>query len=225
MGHNDPTALLPLALAFAFQERRPSLSALAFGAAVLTKLAPLVALPFLLRAWPWRARLVACALLVPGLWWFWFATRGASSGLSAYWESWRNNESLFLVLERVTGSFGAARLAGVLVLVGLAAWALWRALPPEQGARVLTRAASLVTPVLHPWYLGWVLVYEPLRTSWPWIVLSCTSFLNYGVFATPVSGSAYHLPLAWKAVEYGVPALVAIGFAVRERRRRAQEGV
>jgi Glycosyltransferase family 87 len=219
MGHNDPTALLPLALAFAWRDKRPTASALAFAAAVLTKLAPLLALPFLLRAWPWRARLAAAAVLVPGLAWFVLATRGANSGLTAYGSSWRNNESLFAVLERLTGGDMGARIAGVIVIAIAAAWAWRRALAPERATRVLAQVATLVTPVLHPWYLGWVLLYEPLRTSWPWIVLSCTAFLNYGVFAPPREGGAFHLSPAWRAVEYGVPAVVAIVLAVRARAR------
>jgi hypothetical protein len=224
MGHNDPTALLPLGIAFALRERRPVVSALAFSAAALTKLAPLLALPFLMRAWPWRARLVAAVALLPGLAWYAFATGGTRSGLAAYWTSWRNNESLFAVLERIAGGFTGARIAGLLVIAAVAVWAWHRATSPEHGTRRVSQAALLVSPVLHPWYLGWVLLYEPLRISWPWIVLSGTVVLNYGVLSPPAEGGGFHLPLAWRAVEYGVPALVAVAVA-RRRGARAGEAV
>jgi hypothetical protein len=84
----------------------------------------------------------------------------------------------------------------------------------------VSQAALLVSPVLHPWYLGWVLLYEQLQISWPWIVLSGTVVLNYGVLSPPAEGGAFHLPLAWRAVEYGVPALVAVAMAWHRRARR-----
>ena len=108
-GHNDPTALLWMALAFLWLDSRPIASAIALALGALVKLAPLVALPFLLRRWPWRARLACLALLAAGLGWFWTETRGPSSGLSAYWGAWRNNELLFHYFEGMTGSYATAR--------------------------------------------------------------------------------------------------------------------
>ena len=161
-------------------------------------------------------------MLIPGLAWYALATRGARSGLAAYWSSWRNNESLFVVLERIAGGFTGARIGGLLVIAAVAVWAWRRAVSPEHATRRVSQAALLVSPVLHPWYLGWVLLYEPMRTSWPWIVLSCTVVLNYGVLVPPAEGGAFHLPLAWRALAYGVPLLVAIGVALA--RRRAARG-
>src|SRR5689334_9706507 len=109
--HHDPTALVWLALALMWAEARPVRAALALAAGVLVKLAPLAALPFLLKRWPWRARVVAVAVIGAGLAAFWFETRGAASGVRAYWSSWRNNELAFLALERALGGFRAARAA------------------------------------------------------------------------------------------------------------------
>jgi hypothetical protein len=219
-GHNDPTAMAWLALALLLRERRPLVSALAFSAAVLVKLAPLAALPFLLRDWPWRARLAALALTGSGLAWFWSQTRDTYSGLLAYWGSWRNNELLFLALDRLLGGYAPARAAS-LVLVGLVAvWTWRRAAPPARATRNVLGAALLLSPVLHPWYLGWVLMFEPLALTVGWLALSATVVLNYGVFATPAEGGDFHLPLAWRWVEYGIPLALAAGAAVWTRRRR-----
>jgi aryl-alcohol dehydrogenase-like predicted oxidoreductase len=121
-GHHDPTALLPLALAFYLAEKRPGLSALAFAAAVLGKLLPLVALPMLWRAWPWRARAVAAAVTGAGLALFAWRALGRSSGLQAYAATWRNNELAFHYAALWMGE-PAARLAAavVIALVALAA--------------------------------------------------------------------------------------------------------
>ena len=216
-GHNDPTGMLWLALALLLAESRPTLSAVALAAGTLIKLAPLAALPFLLPRWSWRARLIGLGAIAAGLGWFWTLTRSRYSGLIAYWGTWRNNELVFHYLERWTGRFEAARTLGLAIVAVVLVIALVRRRPPERGARDVLRAAALTSPVLHPWYLGWVLVFEPLAPSAPWLLLSLTAILNYGVFGAPREGADFHLPLLWRWVEYGLPALLAVVLAVRAR--------
>jgi hypothetical protein len=214
-GHNDPTALVWLALAFALARSRPTLSAIGLALGALVKLAPLIALPLLFARWPWRARIATLALLVPGLAFYWIETRASYSGLIAFWGTWRNNELLFHYLERWAGSFGVARTITI-VIVGLAiGYALWRRGAPAIGARLAMRTATLVAPVFHPWYLGWTLLFEPLAPSAPWLLLSLTAFLNYGVLSTPIEGRSFHLPLPWRWFEYGIPLALAAALALR----------
>ena len=219
-GHNDPSALLWLGVAWLLLPRRPALSALALAAGALVKLAPLVALPFFFVRWPWRARLAALAVLVPGLFAFWALTRGADSGLTAYWSRWRNNELVFYVLERGLG-FEQARLAALALVAAAVAWGLSRGLATIPASRLALRVAAIVAPVVHPWYLGWVLIAEPLRPSAPWLLLSLTAVLNYGVWAAPAEGAGFHLPLAGRAVEYGLPLALAAALALWRRARAA----
>jgi hypothetical protein len=217
-GHNDPTALLWLAVALVLARERPVLSVLALVAGALTKLAPLAALPFLMRRWPWRARVTAVVLLALGLGGFLAEARGPSSGLHAFWGAWRNNELAFHYLERAAGGFAAARSAAFVLLAAVMAWAFVK-IPSEAGAaRCALRGSLLLSPVLHPWYLGWVLAFEPLGPSGPWLLLSLTAVLNYGVLSTPAEGRDFHLPLAWRWVEYGAPLALAILLALLARR-------
>ncbi len=218
-GHNDPTAMVWLVAALVWAERRPDVSALALAAGVLTKLAPLVALPFLLRRWHWRARLLALAAIALGLGWFWSETRGADSGLGAYGRTWANNELAFLFLQRMVGDPMRARwaAAGVSALVLAAlAWRRWEA---ARATRAGLRVGFLLSPVAHPWYLGWALVLEPLAPSAPWLLLSLTAVLSYGVLAPPPAGSGFHLPLAWRWFEYGLPLALAAVLALARRVR------
>lgn len=210
-GHNEPTALLFMIVAFVLAERRPVLSGLALAFGALVKLAPLAALPFLMRRWNARGRLACLALLVPGLTWYWMLTRGSESGVRAYWESWRNNALVFELLERSTGSFAVARLIAIAATLTVVAIALARAWPAERATRDVLRIGALVSPVLHPWYLGWPLVFEPLAPSAPWLLLTLTATLNYGMFAAAGSRATYHLPLSGRMIEYGAPLALAIG--------------
>jgi hypothetical protein len=222
-GHNDPTAMVWLVAALLWAERRPAVAALALAAGTLTKLVPLVALPFLLRRWPWRARLLALATIAAGLGWFWSETRGADSGLTAYGGSWANNELAFLYLARlVRDPLLARQVAAALLALTLAVLA-WRGWDAARTTRFGTRAGFLLSPVAHPWYLGWVLVLEPLAPSAPWLLLSLTAVLSYGVLAPSAEGVGFHLPLAWRWFEYGVPLLLAVVLAFARRTRGGGE--
>ena len=222
-GHNDPVALLWLVVALTLARERPIGSALALVAGSLTKLAPLVALPFLLRRWPWRARVPAVLLLAAGLGSFLALARGPNSGLNAFWEAWRNNELAFHYLERAVGGFATAHGAALVMLAAVTAWALVKRRSETDATRLGLRASLLLSPVLHPWYLGWALAFEPLGPSAPWLLLSLTAVLNYGVLSTPAEGRDFHLPLAWRWVEYGAPLALAIVLGVRAR-SRAESG-
>jgi hypothetical protein len=217
-GHNDPVALLWLVLALVLARERPVLSALALVAGALVKLAPLAALPFLMRRWPWRARVTAVVLLAAGLGVFLTQARGPSSGLQAFWGAWRNNELVFHYLERAAGGFSAARNVALVLLAAVVAWAFVKIPSEADATRFALRGSLLLSPVLHPWYLGWVLAFEPPGPSGPWLLLSLTAVLNYGVLSTPAEGRDFHLPLAWRWVEYGAPLALALLLAVRARR-------
>jgi hypothetical protein len=223
-GHNDAVALLWLVLAVALARERPALSALALVAGALTKLAPLVALPFLARRWTSGARLLAAVLLTAGLGWFLAAARGANSGLHAFWSAWSNNELAFHYLQWAAGSFAAARGVALALFAGLVAWALVRIPCEARATRVALRSALLLSPVLHPWYLGYALVFEPLGPSAPWLLLSLTAVLNYGVLSAPALGRDFHLPLAWRWLEYGAPLALAALLALLRRRGNGRKG-
>jgi hypothetical protein len=220
-GHHDPTGLLWLALALAWLDSRPLLSAASFAAAVMVKLLPVVALPFLFVRWPWRARILAVVLTGTGLAAFGLLARGPDSGLEAYAARWRNNELAFHYAASLLGDARARGVAAGFVVVVLGIL-LWRRTGAALATRAAMRTVLLAGPVLHPWYLGWALVLEPLAPSWPWLVLSAFSLLNYGLLAAPREGAAFHLPLAWRWFEYGAPLALAAALLARRRLRREE---
>ncbi|MEO5989898.1 MAG: glycosyltransferase 87 family protein [Candidatus Eisenbacteria bacterium] len=223
-GHHDPTALLWLTFALYWMERRPVGSALALSAAVLVKLVPLVAIPFLWMRWPWRARWVALGTIGPGLGAFAWLTRGEGSGLAAYAAHWRNNELFFHYLAIAFGDDRARWLAACL-LVAFILIVLMRRVEALNGTRAAIGATLLLGPVLHPWYLGWALVFEPLRVSAPWLLLSALALLSYGVLSPPQEQGGFHLSLAWRWLEYGLPLALAAFLAGRHHRARGMTHV
>ena len=116
-----------------------------------------------------------------------------------------------------TGTLTGARALAAAVIGATLAVAWARSWSPERAVRAGFKAGLLAGPVAHPWYQGWYLMLEPLAPSAPWLLLSATAILSYGVFASPPQGRNFHLPLAWRGVEYGAPALLAAGLALARR--------
>ncbi len=224
--HHDPTGIFWLVAALALAERRPLASAGAAIAAVLVKLVALPALPFVARSWPVRVRVVSGLVLVAALAGYVAAAHGPASGLEAFANHWRHNDALYGLLSGPWGEH-SARLVVACAVAALMMFAWIRQLSTVHATRLLLRAGLLMGPVIQPWYLGWVLALEPLgssRSSAVWLLLSCTVMLGYGTFALPAEGGAYHPPLAWRLVEYGLPLLLAVALWLTRRVRRAAHG-
>ena len=208
--HHDPTGIVWLVAALLYAERRPVFSAAASITAVMVKLVALPVVPFLLRDWPARVRIIAVTVLSACLAGYLLLTRGPGSGLEAYANHWRHNDALFALIAGPWGDRTARVVAlAAVVAIGVFVWRKrWSTLA---ATRVLMRAGLLLGPVVHPWYLGWVLAFECTGPSAGWLLLSCTVTLGYGAFVPPLDGGGYHPPLAWRLVEYGLPVLLTLG--------------
>ena len=220
--HHDPTGILWLVLALAWAERSQVRSAIAALAAIMVKLVALPAWPFLMRAWSKRVRVFATLALAACLAGYVALTRGPDSGLTAFAARWRHNDALFGPFVWALGDERARIGVGVLLalLVGLL-W--WKRFEATTATRLVLRAGLLLGPVVHPWYLGWVLALEPLAPSWPWLLLSCTVGVAYGFGAPPAEGAAFHPSPMLRLVEYGLPVLLAIGLTTWGRIRGVRE--
>jgi hypothetical protein len=225
--HHDPTGIVWLVLALALMERvpeRPAASALAAVLAVGVKLVAAPVAAFLWRAWSRPARLLAASLGLGTLAAYLVLAAGPASGLAAFVERWRHNDALFGWLHYALGPTGA-RIAATLAVLGVVAVAVRERFPPVHATRLTFRAGLLLGPVVHPWYLGWMLALEPLAPSPPWLLLSCTVVLGYGAFVPPAAAGAYHPMAGWRAIEYGLPLLLAIVLAWRGRHTGGKPGV
>ena len=216
--HHDPTGIVWLVAALVWAERRPVASALAGLGSVLVKLIALPALPFVARAWPLRVRWLAVPAVALSLAGYVLLARGPRSGLEAFANHWRHNESLFGVLALGLRE-GRARLVALAMATCVLAVALLKRVESAAGTRLVLRAGLLLGPVLHPWYLGWVLALEPLAPSPAWLLLSCTVLLGYGAGSPPPQGGAYHPNAAWRGLEYGLPCALAVGTWLWRRAR------
>ena len=143
------------------------------GASIAFKLVPLFLLPIFVRRW--RALLVAlaipAALSIP------YGGVTVLKSLRGFAEVTRFNDLVWWTVEAVTGPNPFGRnwpfTLAMLLALGVIAWRMRgdfpRALLWSLGAMLL------LSPVLHPWYVTWILPFAVWRGQHAWTVLSLSA--------------------------------------------------
>jgi hypothetical protein len=228
--------LVVLALGAAVAGRRTA-AGLAIGAAVSTKILPLLVLPALLaplpdavtdagawRRWARRGSAVVVAFVAVVLLGYLphvLAVGGRVAGfLPAYLdeEGYEGGSRFALLGLLLPGSVVTA--AGLAVLAAVALGTAWRADParPWTPAMATVGAAFTVTSVPYPWYALLLVPLVALDGRWEWLAVAAAA---YPVYFT----RALDLPLApTRQVSYGLAlALVAAVSVIRARTSRRSE--
>lgn len=208
-GHIDAllSALLG-AMAFALICRKRIWAALTFGLALLSKLSPFILAPFVIRRIGWRYASLAAGIFILGYMPFLGAGGSVFEGLRTFGKEWQFNGGPFVLVQWLAGIFtDQPRFAANIVNGGLIlAVLLWLVLRDAQKADFPAHAALamgsllILSPVVMPWYLTWVLPFAVMARQQSWIVFSwlvCLAFLvmirgtespwalftEYGIFA------------------------------------------
>ena len=181
-GHNDVLVVaLLLWSTFCCLTARPIQSVILLGAAILSKLYPILMIPFFLRRiapryWLWLPLVITLGY-APYL----RAGSHLFTALSYYKEKWRFNGFLFGILSKASSSEAVTeRIVGLVVLL-LIALSIVRFTDLLEQQSVLLSGVLLLAPTLFPWYLTWII---PLVCFFPnpaWIVFSSICALSYYV--------------------------------------------
>ena len=157
--HLEPLAISFLVLAIVANARTAPVSAgVALAASVATKL---VAAPLILLSRRTRT-LVAFALVLFVYMPFALMEPNARGTLSLFAQSWESNGSIFSIANAVVDGRWYRIGAAAVLLAGL--WILRRRHAPlPDAAAAFFFALFILAPVVHPWYLLWILALLPLR--------------------------------------------------------------
>ena len=200
-GHLDAlgVALLLLALDRAEKER-PRLAGALMGLAAAVKFLPLVLLPALARRAGVRSALVALGVFAVT-----FVPYGLPRGLGKYATEWRFNATGLVLIEEALERTGLEERGALLLargdrrlahdtpydkapqrivaglLVAVAALGLAARARLESAAYFTIAAVVALSPVVHPWYLLWLLPFAVARRSLAVIVVALLAPLSYSV--------------------------------------------
>lgn len=220
-GHVD--ALLVAALCatvwlFASKKHLPAM--LTFAVAVLTKLSPLILLPFVLVRLPVRLRIALAVLLTVFLAPMFLAWSGEGSGLRTFAGGWEFNGGVYALLLGAMGGPGdPAELAARVICAGLLGLSLFGLMRRDDGSLESLAHCSmwamglllLFSPAVFPWYVTWVLPFAVLCRSSAWLSFSALVWLSLFVM---IDGRQHSLVLL---VEYGL-LLILLLLATRHGR-------
>jgi hypothetical protein len=178
--HLDIIALCLLFLAYFLVLRNwRSAGGLSLAAAVMTKYLPLVALPWLVKKgkfWFLFSFVIGVLILIAQ---FYIVDRSMFSGLFMFYRKWRFNDSLFGILYKLCGAAEPARLLGGFFVLLCAAYCLFRRYSFYRSMLIVIGAVILFSPVVHPWYVCWVIPFLVFYPSKPWIFFSGWIALAY----------------------------------------------
>src|SRR5262249_8383494 len=186
---------------------------LCFGMAVAIKPLPIVLAPVYWRRL--RPLDAALATAVVGLLYAPYATGGRfpAGSLGVFIERFRFNQGAFAVVSTHRGVRGAALVA---VLAGLAVAAALRVQLPATKAAAWAwpmAAALLLSPVIYPWYLVWLVPFSMSVATLPLLVWSVAIIFTYVVWHLYELGRPWVVPGSLLSAEYGLVLAVAIGVA------------
>lgn len=145
-----------------------------------------------------------------------------SRGPMEFLRHWEFNGSLYSLTYALTGHNGLAA-RGIVISIGLigAAWVLSRKLPLETTAFVLLAAALLLSPVVHPWYVLWLVPFLCLFRSPAFLTWNATVVLSYTVLSRYRLNGIWELSPIIQGLEY-IPVYAGLAW---EMRRRIHGGV
>ena len=200
-----------------------------FGLAISVKLIPLLLLPLCVFALRERSIALAVALAIPVL-----LSLPYGYPQVPIWDSLGNfahvtrlNDLFWWLIEETVWPNPRQKnyrynvvIVGVVCLLSLLFWRNWK-----RGMLWVLGVALILSPVLHPWYLTWLLPLAAWRRVPPWQVLSVTLFAyflfwNERLFLLPWRSEL------WLRGIIMIPPLAALLFFVSERppRPAAMEG-
>ncbi len=213
-GHMDALGILFLILALYFlSTNRAVRGAAALGLSALAKLIPLLLVPLLMKGQTGRRRWVVPAIPVLmtalGLLIFLWPAGGGINSLKMFGEQWEFNGSIFSVFYFLTGSNQTAhQISAVLIVIYVAVLMLVDR-PLLERVFWVFFGVTLLSPVVHPWYLTWIAALLVLRWSLSaFVLLGLSTLANIVVYQYQANGQWADQPVLL-LIEY-VPVVILL---------------
>jgi hypothetical protein len=216
------------------ERKRNAPATVAFALATLSHLMALpVALVALMaaRVKSVRVWITFVAVVLLGFLPFANAGRALFLGWANFAGLWRFNDSLFALLVRwfdrhefrqVLGEvwvlYERPKCIAAVLIAGVFAWALLRRYRPSRAALTVAGAALLLSPVVHPWYMTWMVALCCVEFRVAWLAFSGFVIVSYVAKLTELQTGVWVDSAFVRWIEY-VP-LFALWLVDSVRRRQ-----
>lgn len=210
--HHDAIGVFFLIVAiYVYQQKKQYLTAISLALAVAVKAIAIIFIPLMLFRLGFRSWVVCVVAL--GVCYLPFLAFGSGTdliGLIRFTDVWEFNSSLFGILQLFIERTNIKILTAVLMLlVSIILLPKTTSLIPR--GDVLFAVLLLLSPVVNPWYLLWLMPFAVIYPSrWAWLFSFAVS-LSYitGLNLEDATLTAYNHPLWLRFVEY-LPVLLII---------------
>jgi hypothetical protein len=210
-GHADSLAVFFVLLAYYLHLRQKSFaSGAALGLAVLAKLYPVLLLPFFVKK---NFKILPGFLAVVVLLYLPFIDAGWKlfGGLEVFLKYAKFNPGAFYLLEHSLGFPTAKYVATALVALGYLF--ILRNRSMLRSCYAILTLYLLLSPMMHPWYLPWILSLVPILGGYAWVAFSGLIGFSYllivktphlfweeNPFITLVQYLPFYIILLWEEV-------------------------
>ncbi|MCG3206011.1 MAG: hypothetical protein KCHDKBKB_02737 [Elusimicrobia bacterium] len=212
-GHNDSLMIFFLTLAcFLYAKGKSSAAAVGFAAATLSKWIPVFMIPWYVVRRDWRflglyglVFAVICLPFVKGVGDMLPSLSPAVSGLHTYARDWVFNPSLYVVVGEFLPHPLHRRIFLGLLLVAFSLWWAFKQINnPLLYILGCLMALLLLGPVVHPWYVTWIVPFLCFYPLWSGLAWSGVVLITYVVLIRYRSEGVWQLPLWVSVVEYSI---------------------
>ena len=117
-------------------------------------------------------------------------------------------------------SLAVSKILGLIVIIATIITVTVRRVEPVRSAALVFGVLVIISPIMHPWYLLWILPYAAALNIWPWLFLASLSFMAYlpldGWWAMGIWEAPPWIP--W--LEYGFFVLALIAYLILPRLKK-----
>ena len=214
--HFDVMMVLAMTLSLFYIEKKVHAWAwIWLGIAIQIKIVTVVLVPLFLWRCQWRyAWLILIPLSLPTLY-FLDTLPGLFEGLWAFGGMNTFNGPIhgpitYLLNGNITwASYGTFTLFGIITL-----WVVWAVKTPTKGAYLLMASIVLLSPIVHYWYILWIIPFVTLYPSLSWLVLSLCSSAYFASTFSVENGEDWSLPF-WAMCLMWLPFLLVLFYELR----------
>lgn len=172
-GHMDVIAIGLFLASYLLTLRSHQISGGALmAAAILTKYIPAISLPWMLRKWDWKFLIPLAIISLAVTAQYYSHDLVLLKGIFAFYSKWWFNDSLFSILYQLFGGAEPARLIGGAAAFMGTVYCFIKRFSIFRSFIVVYGIILIFSPVVHPWYVCWMIPFLVFHRSLPWLFFS-----------------------------------------------------